>query len=36
LNTVKVKVTLAIAEKSWKSQTKNAVGGMIVLYLLAK
>jgi hypothetical protein len=36
LNTVKVKVTLAIAEKSWKSQTKNAVGGMIGLYLLAK
>jgi calpain, invertebrate len=33
---VKLKVCLAIAEKGWKSQTKNAVGGMIGLYLLTK
>ena len=33
---IRLKVTLAIADKSWKSQTKNAVGGMIGLYLLEK
>lgn len=29
-------MSLAIAEKSWKSQTKNAVGGMVGIYLLEK
>ena len=32
----KLKVTLMIAEKNWKSKTKNTVGGMIGLYLIEK
>lgn len=31
-----LKITLAIAEKNWKSKTKNSVGGMIGIYLLEK
>lgn len=34
--TAKLKVTLMIAEKNWKSKTKNTVGGMIGLYLIEK
>lgn len=34
--TANLKVTLAIAEKNWKSKTKNSVGGMIGIYLLEK
>ena len=35
-NTANLKITLAIAEKNWKSKTKNSVGGMIGIYLLEK
>ena len=31
-----LKVTLAIAQKNWKKQTKNSVGGMIGIYLLER
>lgn len=35
-DTATLKITLAIAEKNWKSKTKNSVGGMIGIYLLEK
>lgn len=31
-----LKITLTIADKNWKAQTKNIVGGMIGIYLLKK
>jgi hypothetical protein len=33
---IKMKVTLAIAEKNWKKLNPNTVSGMIGLYMLEK
>lgn len=33
---IKIKITLCIAEKNWKSKTKNTVGGMIGVYVIEK
>ena len=33
---IHITITLCIAEKNWKSKTKNTVGGMIGVYLIEK
>jgi hypothetical protein len=36
LEPIHITITLCIAEKNWKSKTKNTVGGMIGVYLIEK